>query len=93
MIIYLGSKGLIGGLGEERLLLKDGEKTHGFLKHIDTFLEIHAKVAVGPLDALLDVLLLLEDEHVVVEELLQLLVTEVDADLLEAVVVEKSQIL
>ena len=31
---------------------------------------------------------LLEDEHVVVEELLQLLVTEVDADLLEGVELE-----
>ena len=41
-----------------------------------------------PLDALPHVFLLLEDEHVVVEELLQLLVSEVDADLLEAVVVE-----
>merc|ERR1719510_1883384 len=82
------SKCLVGGLGEERLLLKDGEQAHGLLEHVDTLLEIHAEVAVGPLDALLDVLLLLEDEHVVVEELLQLLVTEVDADLLEAVVVE-----
>merc|ERR1719412_1838141 len=88
VIHQLGSKGLIGGLGEERLLLKDGEQAHGFLKHIDTFLEIHAKVAVGPLDALLNILLLLEDEHVVVEELLELLITEVDTDLLEAIVIE-----
>jgi len=39
-----------------------------------------------PDDALLLVLLLLEHEHVMIEELLQLLIGEVDAELLEAVV-------
>ena len=36
----------------------------------------------------LDILLLLNNKHVVVEELLQLLVDKVDRDLLEAVVLE-----
>ena len=62
MIIYLGSKGLIGGLGEERLLLKDGEEGHRLLKHVDAFLEIHPKVNVGPVKTLSHVFLLLESE-------------------------------
>lgn len=55
------------------------------LDQIDSLLEIHAEVNKCPFNALALVLLLLEDEHVVVEELLQLLVGEVDAQLLEAV--------
>lgn len=42
-----------------------------------------AKVDEVPLDALALVLLLLQDEHGVVEELLQLLIGVVDAQLLE----------
>ena len=49
-------------------------------------LQVHAEVHKSPFDAFPLVLFLLQHEHVVVEELLQLLVTEVDADLLEAVV-------
>jgi hypothetical protein len=48
-------------------------------------LEIHAEVNKRPLNAFALVLFLLEDEHVMVEELLQLLVGEVDAELLKAV--------
>lgn len=55
------------------------------LDQIDSLLEIHAEVNECPLNALAFVLLLLEDEHMVVEELLQFLVGEVDAQLLEAV--------
>merc|ERR1711994_873420 len=81
-------KGLVGGLGEERLLLQDGPDTHGLLKHDDGSSQVHAEIDHLPVDALLDVLLLLHHEHVVVEELLQLLVDKVDGDLLEAVVLE-----
>lgn len=49
------------------------------LEQIDSLLEVHAKVNERPLNALALVLLLLEDEHMVVEELLQFLVGEVDA--------------
>merc|ERR1719385_144785 len=73
---------------EERLLLKDGEEGHGLLKHVNALLKIHTEVDVGPVQAFPDVHLLLEGEHMLVEELLQLLVDVVDADLLEAVVVE-----
>merc|ERR1719266_63288 len=81
-------EGLVSGLGEERLLLQDGPDTHGLLEHDDGSSQVHAEVDHLPVNALLDVLLLLHHEHVVVEELLQLLVDEVDGDLLEAVVLE-----
>merc|ERR1712048_111839 len=81
-------EGLVSGLGEERLLLQDGPDTHGLLKHDDGSSQVHAEVDHLPVNALLDVLLLLHHEHVVVEELLQLLVDKVDGDLLEAVVLE-----
>ncbi len=81
-------KGLVGGLGKERLLFQDAEDAHGLLEHVDALLQVHAKVDHGPLDALAHVLLLLQHKHVVVEELLQLLIAEVYAELLEAVVVK-----
>merc|ERR1719192_591458 len=81
-------KGLVSGLGEERLLLKNGPDTHGLLKHDDRSSKIHAEVHHDPVSTLLDVLLLLHNEHVVVEELLELLVDKVDGNLLEAVVLE-----
>merc|ERR1719300_1954721 len=81
-------KGLVSSLGEERLLLQNGPETHGLLKHDDGSLQVHAEVDHDPVNTLLDVLLLLNNEHVVVEELLELLVDKVDGDLLEAVVLE-----
>merc|ERR1712012_696277 len=88
VVVELGTEGLVSGLGEERLLLEDGQQSHGLLKHVDARLQIHAKVNIGPVKTLSDVLLLLKGEHVLVEELLQLLVDVIDTDLLEAVVVE-----
>ena len=55
------------------------------LDQFNTREEIHAKVYEFPLNALLRILFLFEDEHVVIEELLKLLIGEVDAELLEAV--------
>merc|ERR1712061_941971 len=81
-------KGLVSGLREEGLLLEDGPDAHGLLKHDDGSSQVHAEVDHDPVDSLAHVLLLLDDEHVVVEELLQLLVDKVDGDLLEAVVLE-----
>ena len=52
---------------------------------VNGVLKIHAEVDEGPLDSFLLVLLLLEHEHVVVEELLQTLVRVVDAQLLKRV--------
>jgi hypothetical protein len=53
-------------------------------------LKVHPEVDERPGDALPLVFLLLQDEHVVVEELLQLLVREVDAQLLETVKLGKN---
>lgn len=54
-------------------------------------LQVQPKVDEGPLDALHLVLLLLQDEHVVVEILLQLLVGKVDAQLLKAVELQEER--
>ena len=58
---------------------------YGSLDEVDAGLQVEAEVDEVPLDALALVLLLLQDEHGVVEELLQLLVGVVDAELLEGV--------
>merc|ERR1719412_1450515 len=81
-------KGLVSGFGEEGLLLENGPDTHGLLEHDDSSGKIHTKVHHDPVNTLLDVFLLLNNKHVVVEELLQLLVDKVDGNLLEAVLLE-----
>jgi len=53
-------------------------------------LKVHAKVNELPLDTFFSVLFLLEDEHMMVEELLQTFVGVVDAQLLERVVLNTS---
>ena len=55
------------------------------LDEVDGGLQVEAEVDELPLDALFAVLLLLQHKHVVVEELLQTLVGEVDAQLLKGV--------
>ena len=55
-------KGLVSGLGEQGLLLEDGPDAHGLLKHDDGSGQVHAKVNHLPVDAFLDILLLLDDE-------------------------------
>ncbi len=79
---------LVGGLGEPALLVEQGHNAHGLLDEVDGGLQVEAEVDKLPLDALALVLLLLQDEHGVVEELLQLLVGVVDAHLLERVELE-----
>merc|ERR1711971_1160309 len=86
--LQLFLKGLVSGLGEEGLLLEDGPKTHGLLKHDDGSLQVHAEVNHDPVNALLDVFFLFHNKHVVVEELLELLVDKVNGDLLKAVVLK-----
>merc|ERR1712012_1100676 len=81
-------KGLVSGLGEERLLLKNSPQTHGLLKHDDGSLQVHTEVNHDPVNTFLDILLLLNNEHVVVEELLELLIDKVDGDLFESIVLE-----
>ena len=60
------------------------QTTH-LLDEVDGALEVKAEVDELPHNALLLVLLLLQDKHVVVEELLQTLVRVVDAQLLKRV--------
>lgn len=52
---------------------------------IDTSEQVHSEIDEGPVDTLFLVLFLFEYEHVVVKELLQLLIGEVNAELLETV--------
>ena len=59
--------------------------SYWLLDEVDAGLQVEAEVDEVPLDTLALVLLLLQDEHRVVEELLQLLVGVVDAQLLERV--------
>merc|ERR1719174_2898937 len=56
------SKGGVSGLGEERLLLKDGQEGHGLLKHVNALLQIHAEVNVSPVQTLADIFFLLKGE-------------------------------
>lgn len=60
-------------------------KTSNLFDEVNASLQVHAEVDEGPDDSFSLVFLLLNDEHVMVEELLKLLVGEVDAELLEAV--------
>lgn len=55
------------------------------LNQVDASLQVQAKVNEDPFNAFLLVFFLLQNKHVVVEELLQLLVGEVDTQLLKAV--------
>ena len=62
--------------------------THGryLLDELDAGSQVHPEVDECPLNAFLLVFLLLQHKHVVVEELLQFLIGEVDAQLLQAVI-------
>jgi hypothetical protein len=81
---------VISSAGEHRLLIKQSKDTGRglLLDKVDNGLTIETEIDEVPLDLLTHVLLLLQLEHVVVEELLKLLVSVVDAKLLEAVVLE-----
>lgn len=61
------------------------------LDEVNAGLEVETKVDEIPFNALLAILLLLQDEHVVVEELLQSLVGQVDAKLLKGVHLEEEE--
>ena len=65
---------------------KDGRERGYLFQEVDGVLQVHTKIDKGPLDTFTFVLFLLKNEHVVVEELLQFLVGEIDAKLLETVV-------
>merc|ERR1719428_1289820 len=85
---HLLQVGLVGGLGDDALLLQHGQDTHLLLNELDGDDQIHTKVDESPLDALTFVLFLLLNEHVVVEELLEALVGVVDKELFQDVELE-----
>jgi len=63
-----------------------GNAGRGYLlNQLNTSEQVHAEINEGPVDAFTFVLFLFQHKHVVVKELLQLLVCEVDANLLETV--------
>ena len=62
------------------------------LNEVNRWLEIKAEVNKLPVDALASVLVLFQDEHRVVEQLLKLLICVVDAQLLERVELQHSQL-
>ena len=87
-VLQLVHECLVRGLRKEALLIQQSQYAHRLLDQIDCGLEIEAEIDEIPLNAFLLVFFLLEDEHGVVEELLQLLVGVVDAELLERVHLE-----
>merc|ERR1719315_538676 len=85
---HLLQVGLVGGLGDDALLLQHGQDTHLLLNELNGDNQIHTKVDESPLDALALVLFLLLNEHVMVEELLETLVGVVDKELFQDVELE-----
>ena len=75
-------------VGEGRLL---SAHSRYLLDELNAGSQVHPEVDERPRDALLLVLLLLQHEHVVVEKLLQFLVGEVDAQLLQGVELHKTK--
>ena len=84
----LVDKSAIGRLGKEALLVQQRQNTHRLLNQIDSRLQIETEIDVFPLETLALVLLLLQNEHGMVEQLLQFLVRIVNAQLLERVKLE-----
>eukprot|EP00732_Lithocolla_globosa_P001517 Lithocolla_globosa_v1_NODE_770_length_3312_cov_5.913417.p2 type:complete len:162 gc:universal NODE_770_length_3312_cov_5.913417:2095-2580(+) len=86
--MHLLNKRFVRRLWEETLLVENGHDAHSLLNQLDGWLKVEPKVDELPINALLDVLLLLENKHVVVEELLELLIGQIDAQLLKAIGLE-----
>jgi hypothetical protein len=61
--------------------MRRGGEGNYTLNELNGCLGVHSEIDESPVDPFFLVLLLLEGEHVVVEELLQLLVGEIDAKL------------
>lgn len=63
-----------------------GSSSTNLFNQINTGQQVHTEIDEGPINTFLLVFFLLQNEHVMVEELLQLLVGEVNTQLLETVV-------
>lgn len=84
----LVDEGFVRGTREQTLLVQERHYTHRFVDEVDRRLEIETEIDEFPFDSFALVFFLLQDEHGVVEQLLQLLVGVVDAQLLERVQLE-----
>lgn len=76
--------------GEENIrrgIKRENSKVYLF-DQLDTGQQVHTEIDKVPFDTLASVLLLLQHEHVMVEELLQLFVGEIDAQLFKTVEVK-----
>ena len=78
----------IRSLGHNTLFVKHGDDTQWLLDKQDTGLQVETEIDEGPLDAFASILFLFQDEHVMVEELLELLIDKVNPELFEWVEVE-----
>mmetsp|Transcript_64162 Transcript_64162/g.191226 ORF Transcript_64162/g.191226 Transcript_64162/m.191226 type:complete len:264 (+) Transcript_64162:747-1538(+) len=88
LAVDLAQEGVVCGAGHEALRVHEAEETQRPLAEcVDNWLVV-LELDVVPLDPLAVVHLLFQREHVVVEVLLELLVCEVDAQLLEGVPLE-----
>ena len=81
-------EGGVGSFWEHTFFFEDGKDTHWFFDQVEGGCQVHTEIDSGPVNTFLLVGFLFEDEHVVVEELLQFFVSEVDAQLFEGVKVE-----
>jgi hypothetical protein len=88
VLVELVLEGLVRGLGEHTFFFENGEDTHWLFDQVKSSGQIHTEIDGFPVNTFLLVGFLFEDEHVVIEELLELLVSVVDAKLLEGVEVE-----
>jgi hypothetical protein len=79
---------LVGGLREPTFLIQERHDTARLVDEVNCGLQIESKVNELPFDPFALIFLLFENEHRVIEELLQLLVGVIDAKLLEAVELE-----
>lgn len=76
------------GLIEGQIRRTRAQPSYLFYK-LNASKQIHAEIYKLPDDPLSGVLFLLQHEHVMVEELLKLLIREVNAELLKAVILAK----
>ena len=85
LLDHLVLVGHISSLGEHALLVQHRQDTHWLLHKLNGRFQIETEVNELPDDAFPLVLFLFQDEHVMVEELLQSLIGQVDAQLFECV--------
>jgi hypothetical protein len=57
--MQLLTESLISSLREKRFFFKDGKQTHRFLEHVNALLQIHAKINIGPIQALSNIFFLI----------------------------------